>query len=276
MIEEQPHAESPHITESPHPPVSTNVHLPFFKRRWVLVVGIALVSFIVLVVLLDNVVMPLYVKQGAVAIVPNVVGAKKDGAVQTLKTAGYEPVEYEVRFDDKAPEGTIIRQTPESGEETKPGRKVYLIISGGKEMASVPELRGKSLRDAKMLMIKSNMSIGKVNYAYSDSAANGMVFEQTPTAGTKTSASTEVSVTISQGPLLGRVPVPALTNLSLSQAIEKLKSVNLELGKVNYQNGAPENAVLDQYPPAGDLVNEGATIDVFVARGGDAPPADAP
>ncbi len=270
MSEEQDHA-------TPEIPVS---HLkeqrPFFKRRWVLVLGIALVSFIVLILLLDNVIMPLYVKQGAVATVPNVVGATTDAAMQTLKTAGYEPIQYENRFDDKSPIGTIIRQTPEGGEETKPGRKVYLIISGGKEMASVPDLRGKSLRDAKMLMIKSNMSIGKVNYAYADSAANGTVFEQTPAPGTKTSASTQVEVTVSQGPLLGRVPVPALATLSLSEAIEKLKSLNLELGKVNYQNGAPENAVLDQYPPAGDLVNEGAAIDVFVARGGGAPPADAP
>jgi beta-lactam-binding protein with PASTA domain len=265
-----------HIVSQEIPPAVSNRRPPFFKRRWVLVVGIALVSFIVIVLLLDNVIMPLYVKQGSVATVPNVVGTMKDNALQTLKTAGYEPIQYENRFDDKAPEGTIIRQTPEGGEETKPGRKVYLIISGGKEMASVPDLRGKSLRDAKMLMIKSNMSIGKINYAYADSAANGSVFEQTPAPGTKTSASAQVEVTVSQGPLLGRVPVPSLTNLSLSDAIEKLKSVNLELGKVNYQNGTPENAVLDQYPPAGDLVNEGAAIDVFVARGGDAPPANAP
>jgi beta-lactam-binding protein with PASTA domain len=271
MIEEQPHTELPQT-----PFAGANTKQPFFRRRWVLVVLIAFVSLIVLVLLLDNVIMPLYVKQGAVATVPNVVGAKKDAALQTLTAAGYEPIQYENRFDDKAPEGTIIRQTPEGGEETKPGRKVYLIVSGGKEMASVPDLRGKSLRDAKMLMIKSNMSIGKIDYAYSDSAANGMVFAQTPWPGTKTSASAEVSVTVSQGPLLGRVPVPSLANLSLSEAIEKLKSIKLELGKVNYQNGAPENTVLDQYPPAGDLVNEGAAIDVFVARGGAPPPDNAP
>lgn len=271
MNEEQPHPELPEM-----PGAILNAQRPFFKRRWVIVLLIALASMIALVLLLDNVIMPLYVKQGSVAIVPNVVGADTNAALQKLKTAGYEPVQYETRFDEKAPEGTIIRQTPDAGEETKPGRKVYLIISGGKEMASVPDLRGKSLRDAKMLMIKANMSIGKINYAYADSAANGTVFEQTPAAGTKTSASTQVEVTVSQGPLLGRVPVPALTHLSLSQAIETLKAVKLELGKVNYQNGEPENAVLDQYPPAGDLVNEGAAIDVFVARGGNTPPVNAP
>ena len=269
--------EKPEQPNTPHHSEGIQKYLgPLLKRRWLVVTVIAIVSLVLVIVLLDNVIMPLYVKRGAVATVPPVVGAKTNDAVQKLKDAGYEPVQYEVRFDDKAPEGTIIRQTPEGGEETKPGRKVYLIISGGKEIAQVPDLRGKSLRDAKMLLLKSNMSVGSVNYSYSDSAANGTVFLQTPAPGTKTAASTQVSVTVSQGPLLGRVPVPSLANLTLSQAIDKLHSVKLELGKVNYQNGTPENQILDQYPPAGDLVNEGAAIDVFVARGGGAPPSNAP
>src|SRR5581483_4558104 len=272
MIEEPAHSDLPQA-----PVEGTSKKFTMTGRRGCFIsLAIAIVAFFLLVLLFDNVIMPLYVKRGSVATVPQVVGEKTDAAVQQLNAAGYDPIQYEVRFDDKAPEGTIIRQTPEGGEETKPGRKVYLIISGGKEIALVPDLRGKSLRDAKMLLLKSSMTIGNVNYAYSDSAANGTVFLQTPVAGTKTAASTQVSVTVSEGPLMGRVPVPSLTNLSLSQAIEKLHSVKLEIGKVNYQNGAPENAVLDQYPPAGDLVNEGAAVDVFVARGGAPPPANAP
>ena len=219
--------------------------------------------------------MPWYVQRGAVAMVPQVVGDNTDTAVAILQHAGYAPIEYETRFDDKAPQGTIIRQTPEAGEETKPGRKVYLIISGGKEMAVVPNLLGKSLRDAKMELIKSNMSIGRVDYAYSDSAANGTIFLQSPAPSAKVSASTLVSVTLSQGPLLGRVPVPDLSKLSLSDAIAKVNSVGLQVGKVNYQNGEPENQVLDQYPAAGELVNQGASVDLFVARGG-TPPANLP
>jgi len=242
------------------------------KRHWLIVAAGALVAFILLVILFDNVVMPLYVKRGAKSTVPLVVGTKTDTAVSRLKAAGYEPVQYEVRFDDKTPAGTIIRQTPEGGEETKPGRKVYLIISGGKELAVVPDLRGKSLRDAKMALLKANLPTGTVSYSYSDSATNGTVFQQTPAPGTKTSTTTMVNIVVSQGALVGRVPVPTLVGLTLSQAIEKLKSVKLELGKVTYEAGTPENTVLEQYPPSGDLVNEGATVDIFVARGG-APPA---
>lgn len=280
MTEEHEHNDIPESSEDHSYTVEERSHIvtdrPRKKWRWPIVVLIVLAAIVLFIVLLDQVIMPWYVQRGSVATVPQVVGEKTDAAVQTLSSAGYEPVQYEVRFDDKAPEGTIIRQTPEAGEETKPGRKVYLIISGGKEMASVPNLLGKSLRDAKMLLIKSNMSTGTVSYAYSDSAANGTVFQQSPGPGTKTSASTLVGLTVSEGPLLGRVPVPNLVNLSLSDAIAKLNSVKLNPGKVNYQNGTPENAVLDQYPPAGELVNEGASVDVFVARGGATPPANLP
>ena len=238
------------------------------RRKWVLGCAISIAALVVLFFIFDDILMPLYVKSGSKAIVPQVVGLQKDAAMKTLSDAGYQPIQYEIRFDEKAPEGTIVRQTPEAGEETKPGRKVYLILSGGKEMAIVPDLRGKSLRDAKMLLLKSNMSIGNVSYAYSDSAANGTVFQQTPPTGSKTSASTQVSVVVSEGQLMGRVPVPDLTKLTLAQAIEKLKNVKLELGKVSYQNGTPEDVVLDQYPPSGDLLNEGASVDLFVARGG--------
>lgn len=244
---------------------------PFWKRRWVLVAGITIGALILFVVLLDTVIMPLYVKSGSVATVPAVVGMNKDLGIARLKSDGYEPIEYEVRFDEKAAQGTIVRQTPDGGEETKPGRKVYLVISGGKEMATMPDLRGKSLRDAKMTLLKANLTLTNVSYAYSDSATNGTVFQQNPVPGAKTSTSNTINVVISEGPLMGRVPVPDLKGMQFAKALDKLKSVQLEVGKVNYQNGTPEGSVLDQYPQPGDLVNEGATVDLFVARGGALP-----
>lgn len=244
----------------------------WFERPAVAIPLIVAISLLVLGIIFDNLLMPWYTKQGDKATVPGVVGMKKEIAMQRLQDAGYEPIQYEVRFDDTVREGLIIRQTPEGNEVTKPGRKVFLIISGGKEIATVPDLRGKSLRDAKMILLKSNMAVGNISYAYTDSASNGTVYQQQPGAGQKTSASTQVSLVISQGPMIGRVAVPALSGMSLSEAISKLKEVKLELGQVSYQTGSPENLVTDQYPPAGDLITEGSSVDVFVNRGGTSPP----
>jgi hypothetical protein len=77
-----------------------NALQPLRKRRWLLIGLISIVSFFLLIVLLDNVIMPLYVKRGAKAVVPMVVGAKTDTAVGGVKIAGDVSVENAVRFDD--------------------------------------------------------------------------------------------------------------------------------------------------------------------------------
>jgi eukaryotic-like serine/threonine-protein kinase len=201
-------------------------------------------------------------------VVPNVVGMKSQVALDKLTEAGYDPTEYERRFDDKVPEGVVIRQTPEAGEETKPGRMVYLVVSGGKEMAVVPDLMGKSLRDAKMQLLKSNLTVGDINFGYSEIAPNGTIFQQAPSPGSKINTATKVNLIISQGPLYGRVPVPSLKGLTLSECIAHLNDNKLTLGQVTWEtrpDGTP-NTVIEQYPAAGDLIIEGSTVDVFVIR----------
>lgn len=237
-------------------------------RKWILIPFWLFFGGAIMLFLMDQLLMPFYVKSDDVAIVPHVVGLKKAKAIEKLQAAEYEPVEYEVRFDEKIAEGTVIRQTPESGEETKPGRKVFLVLSGGKEMASVPDLTGRSVRDAKMLLLKSNLSVGKMETAYSESAANGTILKQAPSPGSKISSTTKVDLVVSQGPLYGRVPVPTLKGMTLSDAIAALNAGKLTLGQVTFEtrlDGAP-NTVVDQYPSSGDLITEGSTVDLFVIR----------
>lgn len=240
----------------------------WYRRKWFFLPFIVIAGGALGLLILDQVIMPFYVKSDDVATVPKVTGLKKAQAIQTLTDADYEPVEYEVRFDDKVAEGIVIRQTPEAGEETKSGRKVYLVISGGKEMVVVPDLTGKSVRDAKMQLLKGNLTIGNVEYAYSETAPNGTIFRQAPSPGTRISSATTVNIVISQGPLYGRVPVPDLKGLQLSDAIAALNNAKLALGQVNWESrpdGVP-NTVIEQYPTPGELIIEGSAVDVFVIR----------
>ena len=261
--------DRPQYTDGSTTEVTTEeVKRPWYKRRWILIPFILLFGGALFLFLLDAVIMPFYVKSSSIAVVPNVVGMKSQAALDKLTEAGYEPTEYERRFDDKVAEGVVIRQSPEPGEETKPGRVVYLVVSGGKEMAVVPDLMGKSLRDAKMQLLKSNLSIGEISFGYSEVAANGTIFQQAPTPGSKINTATKVNVVVSQGPLYGRVPVPSLKGLTLSETIAKLNDNKLTLGNVTWEtrpDGTP-NTVIEQYPSPADLIIEGSTVDVFVIR----------
>ena len=252
------------MTEVSHPEVKSE--RPKRRRyKWLKVLAIVAVSLFALLLLMDLLIMPLYVKRGEVGVVPKVVGEPVEKAVTLLTEAGYEPIRYETQFSDKAKEGTIIRQTPEGGDETKPGRKVYLIVSGGKEMVIVPNFTGLNLKDARISLVRANLELGKTELVFTDSSPSGIVFRQYPRAGEKISALRQVTLYVSQGPKTGLVATPSLMGVTLEEAIRRLSAVGLAVGQRTYENnvGVP-GTVFAQYPEAGELVSEGSSVELFI------------
>ena len=244
-------------------------HLPKSRlRKYLTVAVIAILAFFAFLLLLDQVIMPWYVQRGKVAYVPAVLGMSVDRAVDTLKNAGYEPIKYETRFDDKAKEGTIIRQTPEGGDETKPGRKVYLIISGGTETVQMPDLTGKNIRDARIALIHLNLDVDKTDMEFTDSIPGGIVFKQSPAPGTLIATSQKIDLIVSQGPRAGRVAVPDLTGMTVNDALLKLNAVKLGLGQESEtdRTEGKSGTIYDQFPKPGELVTEGSTVDIFITH----------
>ncbi len=239
------------------------------RYKWLKIAAIVLVSLFALLLLMDLLIMPLYVKRGEVGVVPKVIGLQADEAVTMLEEAGYDPIRYETQFSDKAKEGTIMRQTPEGGDETKPGRKVYLIISGGKEMVIVPNFIGLNLKDARINLVRANLELAKTELVFTDSSPSGIVFRQIPRAGEKISAAKQVTLYVSQGPRTGLVAVPSLLGVKLEEAIRRLSSVGLSVGNRTAQPGEGlAGTIIETYPTAGDLVSEGSSVDLWLVEEG--------
>jgi beta-lactam-binding protein with PASTA domain len=230
--------------------------------------GIGILGAVALMLIFDKILMPWYVKRGEVSILPKVVGMSSDKAFAALKTAGYEPLAWDTLYDDKLKEGMIIRQTPEGGDETKPGRKVYLIISGGKEMVVMPNLVGKNLRDARIMLVRANLDVGKTDMEFTDSIPAGTVFKQSPEPGKNVTTSQKIDLIVSQGSRAGKVAVPDLTGLSAGEATIRLG--NLKLAKGNEtESERPEGkpgSIYDQAPKPGELVLEGSAVDIFIVK----------
>jgi serine/threonine-protein kinase len=238
--------------------------------------AIVVLSTIALILLFDKVIMPWYVKRGEVSILPKVVGMKVDKALSVLEEAGYQPLTWDTLYNDKIKEGVIIRQTPEGGDETKPNRKVYLIISGGKEMVEMPDLVGKNLRDARIMLVRANLDVGRTDMEFTDSIPAGIVFRQYPQAGKNISTSQKIDLTVSQGSRAGSVVVPDLTGLTENEAIVRLAGIRLARGKVTETDrteGRP-GTIYEQAPKAGELVIESTPIDIFVVKDIVAPPTE--
>ncbi|MEI8133772.1 MAG: PASTA domain-containing protein [bacterium] len=234
--------------------------------RWGIRAVIVMLGLLAFLLLLDNIIMPWYVKRGEVSVLPKVVGKPVDEAVQILHDAGYEPIKYETQFDEKAKEGLIIRQTPEGGDETKPGRKVYLIISGGKEMVVMPNLIGQQLKDARILLVRSNLGLGKTDFGFSDSIASGVVIQQSPRVGTKISAEQKIDIVVSEGSRAGKIEVPNLIDASVGEAVLKLGNAKLGVGSRNYvpNDSRRLNQIVEQSPKPGEFVQVGSTVDLWI------------
>ena len=89
---------------------------------------------------MDHLVFPWYVSSPEV-IVPNVKGLKEAEAISKLEDINLEPIIGDTTYDEKYKKGSIIFQKPIAGENVKEGRRIYLFISGGEPVVTVPNLQ---------------------------------------------------------------------------------------------------------------------------------------
>ena len=105
-------------------------------------------SLFIILFVLDSAVMPLIVHSRAEIKIPDVTGKKTMVAMEMLLNAGLEPQVHDTMPHPKIAPGNIVLQNPVAGSVVREGRNVYLTISGGEARIAMPNLRGRSLRDA--------------------------------------------------------------------------------------------------------------------------------
>lgn len=231
------------------------------KILWVLF------AIILIIVLLNNFILPWYVSS-PIEKVPDVVGKKANDAVSILASKDLEPIIGDTTFDENFPEGSIIFQRPRAGEIVKEGRRVYLFVSGGEPIVHVPKLTGKSVRDAKFSLERLGLKLGDIDQEISDYPKD-MIYDQQYTEGTPIKKGESVNVSVSNGKVqTGNIEVPDLIGKSLSEAEKILADSSLKVGKINFQPSFSllPNTILDQYPSKRNMVNSGDAIDLFVTK----------
>ncbi|HAX50048.1 MAG TPA: PASTA domain-containing protein [Ignavibacteria bacterium] len=235
-----------------------------FWKKFLLGIAGLFIAFL----LMNFIVMPWYVRHDTLVKVPGVVGLSFDEAKKQLDEAGLEGLQGDIRYDPAKPIGTVVDQNPPADQTVKDGRRIYLIISGGEQLYDVPNLVGRTLREAKFMLNQRNLDAQEVEYKPSAQYPTGIVLGQIENAGSKVKKGTRIGVIVSTGMDAGDIKVPDLTGKNIEEA-KKLLAVNkLTIGKINYQPSAnvPLNSVIDQYPKANTMAKENQKIDVFVNR----------
>jgi serine/threonine-protein kinase len=220
-----------------------------------------------ILVLMDKVVMPWYVKLGAVETVPNVVGMQFSVAEHRLQDLGFEVKKGEPRFDNRYPAGMVVMQLPYGGSQTKQGRRIYLTVSRGAELLPMLDLEGMPMREARIALMRLGFDIGEVTYDYNDTIMRDLIYAQSipPKAGAR--PGTKVDVQISRGPSTRFTMMPNLISVDVETARVRLQNAGLVLGVLRSKEDQTyiKNTVIEQSVAPYSQVAQGAAINLTIA-----------
>lgn len=235
-------------------------------RQSGVIIMLVIAGLVAFGIIVDQIVLPWFTSTRSVAAVPNVIGKDVNEARLILEQAGLVVQEPKEQFSAKVEKGIVMSQLPAPNSDVKEGRNVYLTISKGYETVRMPSLTNMSLRDARLMLMRSGLGVGDVAYENHDSIpANRILFQSVP-AGKDVPYGSNTDVVISQGP--GGLRVPDVVGFSFEEAQARIVGLGLRVGEVRYESSGAfdANTVLGTFPPADSVVGKGAFIVVRVVK----------
>jgi len=104
-----------------------------------------------------------------------------------------------MEFNPEYPNGTIAWQYPKAGDRRKKGMGVQITVSKGMppNFFQVPNLIGLSINQAKELLFKSRLKVGKISYHQDQDLVPYTVLDQSIKDGTVLDKSTTINLVVS-------------------------------------------------------------------------------
>ena len=238
---------------------------PIIRAIALWVVGIIVLAFVV-----DKLLLPIFAGEfAATGVVPNLEGLEASAVEKKLDSAGfkYEWLE-EGRYSAQVPAGMVLVQMPAAGRVAKLGRTVKLTRSLGVREVEIPDLRGKSQKQAEISLTRAGLVQGEIVKGAHASIPRGVVIRTEPMAGNKVRLGDTVKVVISAGVTTGKVMLPSFEGEIIDNVYPKLEKLGFQVGKIKRvkgENGELSGTVLETAPKEGDYLKPDSKIDFIVA-----------
>ncbi len=145
------------------------------------------------------------------------------------------------------------------------------IYTRHNEAFSVPDLTGLTLEEVKNVTIQKKLKYIMFDSVYVNDFERGTVVDQHPAPGFKVKKNRKIFLTMnSVNP--EKILMPDLVNLTLRQALAKLKSCGLRVGDMIYEPDLAINIVLEQKYQGrkieeGDTIVKNSRIDLVIGKG---------
>ena len=244
--------------------------IQFFKskRVWKNLIAMALVTVFLVFGAMQY--LNIYTRHGDTIEVPDFRGLKTDELDQYTSGDYFEFEVIDSVYDSDEEKGSIVDQEPSPNSPVKKGRKVYLsIVAFHPKKISMPDVTDHSIRGAKRTLENYGLKIASLEYVpskYTNAVLRQEYLGKEIEPGEKIAKGSAIKLVLGRGKKSEKVKVPLLIGLKKSEAIDKIYSNSLNVGKEKYYNPADtaDVRVYRQSPKPTDKnkIKLGASIDL--------------
>jgi beta-lactam-binding protein with PASTA domain len=230
-----------------------------------------------LVAILIGALIGILLSQDTTTDVPSVEGRSLQRAEEILEQHGFSVHQPPIQVERPIEAGTVLEQDP---TPSPPGHKaeedcsfltlfcskpaVTLTVSIGPGEGVIPGVAGLSAEEATEKLEGAEFEVA-TEHVNSSSVEEGKVIYSEPRAGKNATHGSAVTIFVSSGPKLVKVPV--LVDKQRRLAVQEIRSRGLSPEVGEEESNSPVGQVLRQSPSAGKELEPGSTVQIIVSSG---------
>ncbi len=208
---------------------------------------------------------------GNATVVADYTGMTTAQAQQAVVNAGLR-----TRFTNSAsetvPRDRVIRQEPAAGTKVDKNQVIELVISNGKPLRGLDDVRGYSVNDAQRTLQQEGFAVNIVRRHDNTVADN--VIDQKPKPGTGVAEGSRVTLIVSSGP--EPIVVPNFVSLTVDAARALANRLGITLDTTQTIPGNPPDTIASQSVPQGSKVDRNSIVRLVVNNGVPNGPVESP
>ncbi|MEI7542683.1 MAG: PASTA domain-containing protein [bacterium] len=226
------------------------------KEKVNLIFKLSVIGFIFMLITAATIMKIIFVL--SVISVPDFTGMKTEKA---QKKASRMHIDLKIADEIYSPlyeTGCIVSQDIAAQTKIKKGRTVYLVVSKGSKIVSIPDITMQQ-KSAALVTLRNNALLdGNDTLVASTSYRENTVMAQSPCAGQETTAGIKVNMLRSSGQRKKDFLMPDLTGINAFAAFSSLRKNKFLIEKLSVEPNEElaSGTILSQDPPAGYIVNE--------------------
>ncbi|MGL1935612.1 MAG: PASTA domain-containing protein [Fibrobacterales bacterium] len=221
-------------------------------------------------VLINSIIMPYISGQyKETVIVPDVTDLTADEAEALLVSKGLNfSWQSEGQYSATITKGSVMLQTPIANKVVKENRTISLKVSKGLREVIIPELRGKSRRQAEISLHQLGLKIGEAVRSSHSLIPWGVIIRTEPASKSLITIGSQVNLVISAARKSGTRVLPNVVGLSYHKAEQILDSLEFTIGDTTMVSDTTKLplTILNQQPRSGEYLKKNTQIHLTIAQ----------